>query len=223
MSGRSSIFDLIGPVMVGPSSSHTAGVVRLARVVRALLGTPPRQAIITFYNSFAKTYRGHGSDKAAIGGLLGYAPDDKRIKDAFDYAKKQNLCYTFATKQNVLTCHPNTMHLDVSSQSQKASLRGKSIGGGRIEIEEVNGFETAFTSDNYTLLAQAKDQHGTIAHIASVLAHAKCNIATMSVARTGKKGSAFMSIEIDGRPPLSSIAYLKGLKWLTKLVLLEPL
>src|SRR5919107_2562504 len=112
MSGRSSIFDMIGPIMIGPSSSHTAGVVRIARVARHILGTQPTEAVITFYNSFARTYEGHGSDRAIVAGLLGYAPDDTRIRTAFDHATEAGLDYRFQSVGNASTMHPNNIKLN---------------------------------------------------------------------------------------------------------------
>src|SRR5690554_1990777 len=103
MAERSSVFDMIGPVMIGPSSSHTAGVVRIARVAIKILGSIPNEAEITFYNSFARTYEGHGSDRAIVGGLLNFKTDDKRIKTAFDHAKEQGLKYVFKSVGNAST------------------------------------------------------------------------------------------------------------------------
>ncbi|HEX8349714.1 MAG TPA: serine dehydratase beta chain, partial [Hymenobacter sp.] len=136
MAEKSSIFDMIGPVMIGPSSSHTAGVVRIARAAIRFLGSLPTHATITFYNSFARTYEGHGSDRAILAGLLGFDTDDKRIREAFDHAKEAGLHYIFQSVGNASTMHPNTIKLQLRDErtGQAAEVVGQSRGGGVIRI-----------------------------------------------------------------------------------------
>jgi L-serine dehydratase len=218
MSGRSSIFDMIGPVMIGPSSSHTAGVVRIARVARRILGGQPTEALITFYNSFARTYEGHGSDRAAVAGLLDFKTDDTRIKTAFDHAKEAGLHYTFKSVGNASTLHPNTVKLNLTSADKTVEVVGESKGGGLINIAQVNGFRADFSAQLHTLIITAEDTKGSIAFIADVVAHDDCNIATMNVSRKGKHDLACQFIEIDsGIRPLT-LEYLRSLRWVNEVI-----
>ena len=139
MPEKSSVFDMIGPLMIGPSSSHTAGVVRIARAALKLLGAIPESADIVFYNSFARTYEGHGSDRAIIAGLLDYKTDDKRIKDSLELAKVQGLKYHFKSVGNASALHPNTIKLNLQLGDRKIEVVGESKGGGVINISEING------------------------------------------------------------------------------------
>ena len=185
MAEQSSVFDMIGPVMIGPSSSHTAGVVRIGRVARKILGISPQQAEITFYNSFARTYEGHGSDRAIIAGLLDMHTDDARIKTSFDEAAKASFEYRFRAIGNASTMHPNTVKVVVTNGDRTVEVVGESRGGGVIKITEVNGFNVGFNANLTTMILTAKDKKGAIAFIATVLANDECNIASMSVNRRG--------------------------------------
>ncbi|MTI39509.1 L-serine ammonia-lyase, iron-sulfur-dependent subunit beta [Fulvivirga lutimaris] len=218
MAEKSSVFDMIGPIMIGPSSSHTAGVVRIARAAIRVLGSKPTEAVITFYNSFARTYEGHGSDRAIIAGLLDYKTDDPRIKNAFDHAEKANLQFTFKSVGNASTMHPNTIKLNLTNGDKKVEVIGQSKGGGVINIAEVDGFDADFSANLHTLIIKAADTKGSIAKIANILNHDDCNIATMSVSRKGKNDVACLVIEMDsGLRPLS-LEYLKSLKWVIDVI-----
>lgn len=213
MTERSSIFDMIGPVMIGPSSSHTAAVVRIARVARKILGSQPEEAHITFYNSFATTYEGHGSDRAAAAGLLDFHTDDKRIRQALDHAKEQGLQVNFKPVGNASTLHPNTIKLNLKARDKEVEVVGESRGGGLINIAQVNGFRADFSAQLHTLIITASDTKGSIAFIADVLSHDDCNIATMTVSRKGKNDLACQFIEMDsGIRPLT-LQYLQSLSW----------
>lgn len=217
MAERSSVFDMIGPVMIGPSSSHTAGVVRIARAGIRVLGGIPEKAQITFYNSFARTYEGHGSDKAIIGGLLDFKTDDKRIKDSFVHAEEKGLDYTFKSVGNASTYHPNTIRLNLQKGDKKVEVIGESRGGGVIKITDIDGFHAAFTASLHTLIIKADDMKGSIAFISNVLSHDQCNIATMSVSRKGKNDLACHVIEMDsGLRPLT-LDYLNSLNWIKEI------
>ena len=205
---------MIGPVMIGPSSSHTAGVVRIARVARKILGAAPEEATITFYNSFARTYEGHGSDRAVIAGLLDFKTDDVRIKTSFEHAEKAGLKYIFKSVGNASAMHPNTVRIRAKAGEHEIELVGESKGGGVIQIVEVNGFAANFGANLHTLIIMAADVKGSIAFIANVIAHDDCNIATMTVSRKGKNDIACQIIETDsGLRPLT-IEYLKNLDWI---------
>lgn len=209
---------MIGPIMIGPSSSHTAGVVRIARAGVAILGGIPEEAEITFYNSFARTYEGHGSDRAIIAGLLDFKTDDKRIKEALDLAKERGLTYHFRSVGNASTFHPNSIKLKLKKGDRKVDLLGESKGGGIINIAEVNGFKADFTTSNHTIIIYADDVKGSVAFIASVLANDSCNIATMSVSRKGKNDLACLVIEIDSGIKDVTFAYLNSLNWVKEVI-----
>jgi L-serine dehydratase len=218
MPEKSSVFDMIGPVMIGPSSSHTAGVVRIARAALKLLGGIPQEAEITFYNSFARTYEGHSSDRAVIGGLLDFKTDDKRIKDSLDLAAQFGLTYKFKSVGNASTMHPNTIRLVLKKDGKELEILGESKGGGMINIAEVNGFKADFTANLHTLIISADDVKGSIAFIADVLAHDDCNIATMSVSRKGKNDLACQVIEMDSGLKNVTLAYLQSLSWVKQII-----
>ncbi|MBF9253559.1 L-serine ammonia-lyase, iron-sulfur-dependent, subunit beta [Pontibacter sp. 172403-2] len=218
MAEKSSVFDMIGPVMIGPSSSHTAGVVRIARAAIRVLGAVPQEAIITFYNSFARTYEGHGSDRAIIAGLLDFKTDDKRIKEAFDFARERGLKYTFKSVGNASTMHPNTIKLNLKADNREVEVVGQSRGGGVISIVEVDGFSSNFSATLHTLIIDADDKKGSIAFIASVLAHDECNIATMSVSRKGRNELARQFIEMDSGVKPVTLEYMKQLSWIKQVI-----
>ncbi len=208
---------MIGPIMIGPSSSHTAGVVRIGRVARRLLGGQPEQADIVFYNSFARTYEGHGSDRAIIAGLLDYKTDDKRIKEALAIAPGEGIAFRFKSIGNASTLHPNSIRLQLRKGDRAIEVLAESKGGGLINIAEVNGFKAGFSANLHTLIITAGDVKGSIAFISDVLAHDDCNIATMTVSRKGKNNVACLVIEMDsGLRPLT-LQYLGSLDWITEI------
>ncbi len=214
MAEKSSIFDMIGPVMIGPSSSHTAGVVRIGLAARRILGSTPTHAQITFYNSFARTYEGHGSDRAIVAGLLGYPTDDERIREAFTHAEANGLTFEFQGIGNASTLHPNTVRVKLTAANgDQAEVVGQSRGGGVVGIVEVDGFSCNFSGNLNTLIIDAQDRPGSIAFIADVIAHDDCNIATMSVSRRGKNDLARQFIEMDSELRPLTLDYLRALPW----------
>jgi L-serine dehydratase len=218
MAERSGIFDMIGPVMIGPSSSHTAGVVRIGRVARRILGGQPTHAQITFYNSFARTYEGHGSDRAIISGLLDFKTDDKRIKTAFDSAKEFGLSYTFRSIGNASLFHPNSVRLVLEREGKSCEVVGESLGGGVIRIVLIDGFTTNFSANLHTLIVKADDIKGSIAFIANVIAHDDCNIANMTVSRKGKNDLACQVLEMDSGIKKITLDYLQSLSWVKEVI-----
>ncbi len=218
MPEKSSIFDMIGPIMIGPSSSHTAGVLRIAKVAVKILGSIPDQAEITFYNSFARTYEGHGSDRAILAGLMDFETDDKRIREAIELANQSGLKYHFKSVGNASTLHPNSIRLVISNGDRTIEVLGESKGGGVINIAEVNGFKADFSASLQTLVIFADDTKGSIAFIANVLAHDDCNIATMSVSRKGKNDLACQVIEMDSTIKPVTFEYLKSLNWVKEVI-----
>lgn len=223
MGDKSSVFDMIGPVMIGPSSSHTAGVVKIGRAAVGILGHIPEKAEITFYNSFARTYEGHGSDRAIIAGLLNFKTDDVRIRNSFDAAKEHGLKYSFRSVGNASTFHPNTVSVKVSHGSKEYTIVGESKGGGVINIAEVDGFKADFSTSLITLLIKANDIKGSIAFIANVLSQDNCNIATMSVSRKGRNDLACQVIEMDSPMKTTTIDYINSLDWVIETVYLPEI
>ncbi|SDM63902.1 L-serine dehydratase [Fictibacillus solisalsi] len=191
-----SVFDIIGPVMIGPSSSHTAGAARIGRVARDLFGRKPAYAHISFYGSFAKTYRGHGTDVAIVGGILDFDTFDTRIVDALSLAKEQDIEIKM-TEEDAITDHPNTARIVLGDEHGKIELVGISIGGGKIEITELNGFDLQLSGEHPALLIVHNDRYGAIAGVANVLAKHQINIGHMRVSRKEKGQEALMIIEVD--------------------------
>lgn len=191
-----SVFDIIGPVMVGPSSSHTAGAARIGRAARLIFGIEPTWATVHLYGSFAKTYRGHGTDLAIAGGLLGYDTDDDRIRFALETAEKHNMKIEFI-EDTAATEHPNTARIKLGTKDSSMELVGISIGGGKVEITELNGFELRMSGNKPAILIMHNDRFGAIASVTQILAQHEINIAHMEVSRKDVGKDALMVIETD--------------------------
>ena len=192
-----SIFDIIGPVMIGPSSSHTAGAARLGKMARCIFGSTPKKVEMTLYGSFAKTYKGHGTDRALLGGLLGFKEDDKRIRNAKELADEASLDYTFIESPLDIG-HPNVVKFDLYGEKERhMSVVGRSIGGGQIMITEVDGNDMSITGDEFTLVVFHEDKPGAISLISQALSESDINIASMRVFRKGKYKDAVMVITTD--------------------------
>lgn len=191
-----SVFDIIGPVMIGPSSSHTAGAARIGRVARTLFGRQPEWVEISLYGSFAETYKGHGTDVALVGGLLGYDTFDERIVDSLDTAKSLKMKVNF-TKESAVPDHPNTARIRLGDDEEELEVVGISIGGGKIEITELNGFELRLSGNYPAIFVVHNDRFGVIAAVANLLAKHEINIGHMEVSRKEKGKQALMVIEVD--------------------------
>lgn len=191
------IFDIIGPVMIGPSSSHTAGAARIGKTAALLLDSPVAKADILFHGSFAKTYKGHGSDKAIVGGILKLDPWDAGIRTSLETAKEQGISVTIHTGI-IDNAHPNTALITLTSdQGRTISVQGASVGGGNIVINKINGMDVYFTGQNTTLIVMHKDTPGIIAHVTNMVALGNANICNFRLNRQEKQGLAIMAIEID--------------------------
>jgi L-serine dehydratase len=191
-----SVFDIIGPIMIGPSSSHTAGAARIGRVARSIFGREPKWATISLYGSFAQTYKGHGTDVAIIGGILDFDTDDERIIKAIDIATEKGMKISFI-EEDAITDHPNTARVFIGDDQGELELVGISIGGGKIEIIELNGFELKLSGHHPAILVVHNDRFGAIANVASVLAKHEINIGHMEVSRKEVGKLALMTIEVD--------------------------
>lgn len=217
------IFDIVGPVMVGPSSSHTAGAVRIGQVSRKLLGEPVKKAEILLYGSFLATGSGHGTKKAIIAGLMGMNTDDERIPDSFQYAKEQNMEFKFG-EADLKDAHPNSVQLILTGESgRKLEIVGESIGGSRINIAKIDGIQTNFSGEYPTLVVHNIDQPGHVTEVTSMLAHKSVNIATMQLYRSGRGGDAVMVIECDQEVPRESIKWLEHVEGISKVTYLSLL
>jgi L-serine dehydratase len=190
------LLDVIGPVMIGPSSSHTAGACRLALLARHMLLAPPHRARLTLHGSFAKTARGHGTDHALAAGLSGMFPDDPRIPDALRIAAESGLELQFDSS-DLGDVHPNTVRIELENDEERVSMVGSSLGGGLVRVFQVNGFEIDFSGSSYALLIQHDDRPGVIARVARVIADDDGNIGRLHCARRRRGGQAMMSVEID--------------------------
>ena len=191
------IFDMMGPVMVGPSSSHTAGAARIGNMGRTLLGEEVARADIGLYGSFAETGYGHGTDRALLAGLLGMKPDDLRIPNAYEEANRAGMAYSFRTVE-LRDAHPNTALLELTGKSgKKLTLQASSIGGGAIVVNKIDGIDVNFTGDFNTLIVRNQDESGSVAAITSILSQVHINVANMSVNRPRRGGDALMVIETD--------------------------
>lgn len=197
-----SVRDVIGPIMIGPSSSHTAGALRIALMTRQMLGAEPRTVEFRLYGSFCHTYQGHGTDKALVAGMLGLAPDDERIRTSFELAAEAGLAFTFTPLPNAETRHPNTVDILVTSaDDSQLSVRGESIGGGAAVISAINGVEVQLTGEHHSIVTEQRDVQGVLAHITACLNAANINIATVRLFRTKKGQTAYTVIETDEELP----------------------
>lgn len=194
------LFDLIGPVMIGPSSSHTAGAARIGLTAQQLLGETVVAAQIALHGSFAKTYRGHGTDRALVGGLMGMPVDDVRLRDSLTLAREQGMSVSFQ-QVSIRGAHPNTVRLTLTGETGRMlTMEAASVGGGNIEIHQINGMNVSFTGKENTLIIRQSDTPGVIAAITGVLARQNINIANMQVYRRKVGGDAMMVLELDGVP-----------------------
>ncbi|GGI14300.1 L-serine ammonia-lyase, iron-sulfur-dependent subunit beta [Gottfriedia solisilvae] len=192
-----SVFDIIGPIMIGPSSSHTAGAAKIGRVARNLYGKEPKNIVISLYGSFAKTYRGHGTDVALVGGLLDFDTFDERIPESLNISKDKGMTVEFI-EEDAITEHPNTVKISIQDdENQPFELVGISIGGGKIEIVELNGFELKLSGNYPAILVVHNDRYGSIAGVTNVLMKYAVNIGHMEVSRKEVGQIALMAIEVD--------------------------
>lgn len=197
-----SIFDVIGPNMIGPSSSHTAGALRIARMTRKIAGSDIASVKFILYGSFARTYRGHGTDRALVGGIMGFEPEDRRIRDSLELAKEAGLSYEFELNTTDTDVHPNTVEIIASGPDGKvADVVGESIGGGNARLRKIDGITVDIAGELSTIVVCQKDEPGVIAHIAEVLYQEGINIAYLNVYRENRHELAYSVIETDGELP----------------------
>ena len=206
-----SIFDVIGPNMIGPSSSHTAGAVSIALMARKMFPEDIKKVTFTLYGSFAKTYHGHGTDRALLGGILGFSTDDERIRDAFQIAKDRNITYEYMIDEIDL----------IGVTGHTLSIRGESIGGGKMKIVRINNIDVEFTGEYSTLIVQQKDTPGVVAHITQALSEQEVNIAFMRLFREDKGANAYTVVESDEPIPEAVLDKIKTNPHVSDLMLIQ--
>ena len=203
------LFDIVGPVMVGPSSSHTAGAVKIGLISRRLLGEDIKQATIFLHGSFLKTGKGHGTDRAIVAGLLGMECDDIRIPDSFKLAEDGGLEFTFQGA-DLGDVHPNTAKLELLGVTcKRIEVAASSLGGGRIQVCELDGAKVRFSGEYDTLIVRNIDKPGLVNEVTGMLGQQGVNIATMQLYRENRGGTAIMIIECDDRVSCDTIDFLE--------------
>ena len=215
------IFDILGPIMVGPSSSHTAGAARIGAMARTLLGSRPVQAEIGLHGSFAETGPGHGTDRALVAGLLGMKPDDLRIPQSFEVAAEEGLQFRFH-EVRLREAHPNTALLELTGEDGKTlRMQASSVGGGRIRVDKLDDVDVGFTGDYNTLIIHSLDVSGELANVTREISRAKINIANMSLVRDRRGGSVMTIFEIDQPVPQSVRDQLAQVPWVFGVIYYE--
>ena len=218
-----SVFDVLGPNMIGPSSSHTAGAAAIALLARKMIAPPIVKAEFTLYGSFAKTYRGHGTDRALLGGLMGFQTDDKRIPSSFQIARERGLDFRFTPCTAETEVHPNTVDIRMKNAAgQEMTVRGESLGGGKVRIVRLNGVKVMFTGEYSTVIVIQRDTPGVVAHITRVFSDSGVNIAFMRLFREARGHTAYTIVESDGRLPEGVAAPLRADPNVYDVMILEP-
>lgn len=193
-----SVFEVIGPNMVGPSSSHTAGAASIARLAWKMTHEKIKRVKFTLYGSFAQTYKGHGTDRALLGGMMGFETDDERIRDSFEIAEKEGLEFSFVADTIETEVHPNTVDMEIEDVTGRIlTVRGESVGGGKVRLTRINGVKVLFTGEYHSLIVIHKDHPGVISKVTANLGECHVNIAYLRVYRENKGGIAYMIIESD--------------------------
>ena len=197
-----SVFDVLGPNMIGPSSSHTAGAARIAYLAQKMINGPLVRVDFTLYGSFARTYRGHGTDRALLGGIMGFDTDDMRIRDSFQIAEEKGIAFCFVPNEEETDVHPNTVDIHmVNAAGQEMTVRGESLGGGKARISRINGVDVDFTGEYSAIIVIHQDTPGVVAHITRCLAEENINIAFMKLFREEKGQTAYSIVESDDELP----------------------
>lgn len=217
-----SVFDVIGPNMIGPSSSHTAGALRIALMARKLLDAPLKKVTFILYGSFARTYHGHGTDRALLGGMLGFDTEDRRIRDSFRLAEEAGIEYTFETNTSDQDVHPNTVEIVAEDENGRVTdVLGESIGGGNARLRRIDGVSVDIAGELTTVVIRQQDTPGVIAHITQCLYEEGINIAYLNVYRENRHETAYSVIETDGEIPESLEEKLKRVPWVEQVNLIK--
>ena len=218
------VFDIIGPIMIGPSSSHTAGAVRLGRVANKLIDRRPLKRVeITLSGSFAQTYKGHGTDRALLAGIMGYHSYSPEIRDALTIASERGIDYTFL-KEDIRGVHPNTARIRFTlADGEEGTVQGASVGGGNILVHQINGLNVEFNGESSTILVMHQDKPGVIASVTQLMhfEYADLNISNFHLSREARGGNAIMTIEIDGQPPEELVGAIRKIRFVSNAILIR--
>ena len=218
-----SVFDVLGPNMIGPSSSHTAGAAVIAFLAQKMIAPPLKKVDFTLYGSFSKTYHGHGTDLALLGGIMGFGTDDIRIRRSFQIAAERGLVYSFTPCAAKTDVHPNTVDIRMENAcGQVMTVRGESLGGGKVRISRINGVSVDFTGDYSTVIVVQQDMPGVVAHITKVLSDSNVNIAFMRLFRESKGHTAYTIVESDGPFPEGIAGPLRNNPHVHDVMIVEP-
>lgn len=215
------VFQVIGPVMIGPSSSHTAGAVRLGRLGRAILAGEPREAEFLLHGSFARTYRGHGTDRALVAGLLGFDVDDERVRRALDLARERGLKVSFE-ERDLGEVHPNSVLMVIKGEDRGVKVLGSSLGGAQVVVTRIDDFAVEITGQLPTLVAAYQDRPGVVAEVTALLADLGINIASMRVSREGRGRRALMIVETDEPVPREVIIGMRAWPVMERVITIDP-
>lgn len=217
-----SVFDVVGPNMIGPSSSHTAGAARLGKTASKIAGKPVKEVKFYLHGSFAETYKGHGTDKALVGGILGFDPEDARIRNSFDIANENNVKFEFIKTNLGENEHPNSVRMEmILEDGSKSVVKGASIGGGNIKLTEMDGLALDFNGSKPAVILEIKDIPGAVSFVTGLLAHNNKNIATLSTNKPAKSEYTFVTIETDEELEKDLIEQLKKFEVVAKVVVLD--
>lgn len=218
-----SIFEILGPIMIGPSSSHTAGAARLGKIARYISNKDIKSVTFYLHGSFAETYKGHGTDRALTAGILGMEPFDENLKNSLDIAKEAGINVNFI-KADLGSVHPNTVKFEIiSSNDAITTITGSSLGGGAVVVTNVNGYKVEITGKYYTLITKYTDKKGVISTISAILSKNNINIATMKVKRKSKGNEASMIIESDDFVSNDIVDEIRDLKIIDNVMIIEPI
>ncbi len=205
-----SVFNVLGPEMIGPSSSHTAGACSIALLAQKMADSPITDVEFILYNSFAETHTGHGTDLALLGGIMGFSTDDRRLPEAFGIADERGISYRFIPAEPDPDIHPNTVDIRAVCKSGRSfTVRGESLGGGKMRITRINQIEVDFTGEYSTLIIRHYDRTGILAYITKCLSEKNVNIAFLKLFREKKGDIAYSIIEFDGSLPEGTKALLR--------------
>lgn len=217
-----SVFDVLGPNMIGPSSSHTAGTAVIAFLAQKMIQGPLTEVEFILYGSFAKTYRGHGTDRALLGGIMGFNTDDTRIRDSFQIADERGLKYRFTVNETETEIYPNTVDIIMTNaQRQTMTIRGESLGGGKVRIVRINQVEVEFTGEYSAVIVIQRDKPGVVAHITKCLSDYGVNIAFMRLFREAKGDVAYTIVESDDRLPTNIVDNLKRNQYIQDVMVIQ--
>lgn len=218
-----SVFDVLGPVMIGPSSSHTAGTAQIAFLAQKMIGGSVKKAEFILYGSFARTYHGHGTDRALLGGIMGFSTDDTRICDSFHIADERGLEYSFQVNEEDTDIYPNTVDIRMTSDSgREMTVRGESLGGGKVRIVRINQVEVDFTGEYSAVIVIHQDKRGVAAHITRCLSESDVNIAYMRIFREAKGYTAYTIVESDNHLPEDIAGKIRENSYVSDVMIVQP-